>query len=192
MDLGKLNPKTTAFILIDIQDKFIPTMNKIEDVIKNVNILVKASEILKIPLIVTEQYPKGLGNTIDEIKLPEYNKENLNNVTKIKKIHFSCFGCKEFTGKLEELKKKGITSLVLFGIEAHVCVLKTALDALEKGFDVHVIADAVTSRSKHNKRIANQRMMQSGVFLSSTEIILFQLIDEAKGDEFKAISGLVK
>ena len=184
-NLGKLDREKTAFILVDIQEKFIPAMNKIEDVIKNTNILVKASEILNIPLIVTEQYPKGLGNTIKEIKLPE-------NTLKIEKTHFSCFGCDEFSKELEELKKKGITSLILFGIEAHVCILKTALDGLEKGFDVHVVADAVTSRSKHNKRIANQRMMQSGVFLASTEIILFQLIDEAKGDEFKEISGLVK
>ncbi|MBT4824425.1 hydrolase [Candidatus Woesearchaeota archaeon] len=185
MNLGKLNPKTTAFILIDLQEKFIPAMNKIEDVIQNANILIKASEILKIPLIVTEQYPKGLGNTINFLKIPE-------DTTKIEKIHFSCFGCKEFSTKLEELKKKGITSLVLFGVEAHVCVLKTALDAIEKEFEVHVVADAVTSRKKHDKRIANQRMMQSGVFFASTEIILFQLIDKAENDEFKAISELIK
>jgi nicotinamidase-related amidase len=185
MNLGKLNPKTTAFILIDIQEKFIPAMHKIEDVIRNANTLVKASEILDIPLIVTEQYPKGLGKTIDKIKLHK-------KAQKIEKTHFSCFGCEEFSTKLEELKKKGVTSLVLFGIEAHVCILKTALDALEKEFEVHVVADAITSRSKPDKRIANQRMMQSGVFFASTEIILFQLIDKAEGDEFKAISKLIK
>lgn len=185
MVLGILDKKSTAFVMIDIQDKFVPVISGVKGVIKNANILVKASEILKVPLIVTEQYPKGLGGTVKSIKLPE-------NVTKIEKTHFSCFGCDGFDKKIKELKTKGFKSLVLFGIETHVCILKTALDAISEGFEVHVVADAVGSRTILNKDAALKRMAQSGVFIATSEMILFQLMDKAGTEEFKEISGLVK
>ncbi len=171
--------------MIDIQEKFVPAISGINEVIKNANILVKASEILKIPLIVTEQYPKGLGNTVKNIKLPE-------NVTKIEKTHFSCFGNDEFSVIMKKLKQKKVKSLVLFGIETHVCILKTALDALSEEFEVHVVADAVSSRTQLNKDAALKRMAHSGIFIATTEIILFQLMDKAGTEEFKEISKLVK
>jgi nicotinamidase-related amidase len=137
--------------------------------------------VLKIPLLVTEQYPKGLGKTSDKINLFE-NKG-------VEKISFSCFGCDEFN---EKLKALNVTDLVLFGIETHVCVQKTALDALKNNYTVHVIADAVGSRKNQNKAIGIKRMKQSGAFVTSTESILFQLMDGAGTDEFKIISNLVK
>ena len=171
-----------AFILIDIQERFLPVIHNIGTVIANANKLVKSASILKLPLVVTEQYPKGLGRTVDEINLDEGQEI-------IEKISFDCFGCHDFTRKLEVLAVK---SLVLFGIEAHVCVLETALGAVASGYEVHVVADAVSSRTESNKNLALERLRQSGDFVVSTEMILFQLMDYAGTDEFKAISKLIK
>jgi nicotinamidase-related amidase len=171
-----------AFLLIDIQEKFLPVIHNIEAVIDNANKLVSGASILKIPLIVTEQYPKGLGRTVDRINLSEGQEI-------IEKISFDCFGCDKFNEKLMELTAK---SLVIFGIEAHVCVLKTSLEAAARGYEVHVVADAVSSRTEENKLLALERLRQSGVFIVSTEMILFQLMHEAGTDEFRAISRLVK
>lgn len=182
MKLGMPERNEVAFVLIDIQEKFLPVIHNIETVIANANKLVSSASILKIPLVVTEQYPKGLGRTVDEIDLDEGQKI-------IEKISFDCFGCHDFTRKIEGL---GVRSLVLFGIEAHVCVLKTALGAVSSGYEVHVVADAVSSRTAENRVLALERLRQSGVFIVSTEMILFQLIDRAGTGEFKAISKLIK
>jgi nicotinamidase-related amidase len=180
--LGLLDKDSTIFVLVDIQEKFMSVLYNADEMASNANILVKASEILGIPLLVTEQYPKGLGKTIESIVLPEGNHA-------IEKVSFSCFGSEEFMKRLKELGKD---NLVLFGVEAHVCILKTALDALKNGFKVHVVADAISSRSAENRSLAIERMRQSGVFIIPTETVLFQLIDKAGTDEFKALSKLIK
>ena len=180
--LGIPNREKTVFVLVDVQEKFVPVIDNIDTVIKNSNILIQASQILNMPLVVTEQYPQGLGKTSDKILLPE--KRYL-----IEKVHFSCFGSEEFSTKMKEL---GAESIVLFGVEAHVCILKTALDALKNGLEVYVVADAVSSRTQENKWLALDRMRQAGVFVVSTEMILFQLLDKAGTEEFKQISKLVK
>ena len=181
-EVGIINRDKTAFVMIDIQDKFIPIIHEIDKVIKNTNILIKAAEILKIPLVVTEQYPKGLGKTNEKVLLPK------NNIP-YEKIEFSCFGCREFTKKIKELK---VDTLVIFGIETHVCVVQTVLDALEQDYKVHVVEDAISSRTIENKRIGIERMRQSGAFIVSTEMILFQLMKKAFIEGFKDISDLVK
>ena len=179
---GIISREKTVFVLVDIQEKFIPVVHNIDQVISNTNILIRASEILNIPLIVTEQYPKGLGMTWREINLPD-------NPVLFEKIHFSCFGCDEFSKKIEEM---GAESIVLFGIETHVCVLQTALDALKNNITVYLVSDAVSSRTPENKSIAIERMRQSGIFIVSTEMILFQLLERAGTGEFRLISDLVK
>ena len=171
-----------AFVLVDIQEKFLPVIHNVEAVIDNASRLVKGASILEIPLIVTEQYPKGLGHTVGKINLDAGQEI-------IEKISFDCFGCGDFTRKLEDL---GVRSLVIFGIEAHVCVLKTALEALARNYEAHVVADATSSRTEENKALALERLRQSGVFIVSTEMILFQLMDRAGTDEFRAIGGLIK
>ena len=133
-------------------------------------------------MVITEQHPKGLGHTSNKIKLPK--KKYL-----IEKDHFSCFGSKEFTNKIKELE---VDSLVLFGIEAHVCILKTALDGLKNKFDIYVVADAISSRTLENKSLAIERMRQSGVFIVSCEMIIFQLLEKAGTENFKKIYKLVK
>lgn len=180
--LGIIDRNKTAFVLVDIQEKFVPVISGIDHVISNANVLAKASEILKIPLIVTEQYPKGLGKTSNKIAFSH-------NAYLIEKIEFSCFACEEFARKIRELK---VDTIVLFGIETHVCILQTALDALSNKLEVHVVFDAVASRTQENKQIAIEGMRQSGVFISSTETVLFQLVKKAGTEEFKLISKLIK
>ena len=171
-----------VFVLVDIQEKFLPVIHDIHSVIDNANKLVRSASVLKIPLIGTEQYPKGLGHTASGIHLDDGQEI-------IEKISFDCFGCETFTRRLVELKAK---SLVIFGIEAHVCVLKTAIEAVARNYEVHVVADGVSSRTADNRILALERMRQSGIFIASTEMILFQLMERAGTDEFKAISRLVK
>ena len=182
MGFGIIKRDDTAFVLIDIQEKFLPVIYDIQGVIDNANRLVQGASILNIPLLVTEQYPKGLGKTVDSIGFNDGQEI-------IEKIAFDCFGCDEFVNKINQLNRK---SLVIFGIEAHVCVLKTSLEALNRGYEVHLIADAVSSRTQRNRDIAIERMRLSGALIASTEMILFQLMDQAGTDEFWAISKLVK
>ncbi len=180
--IGRTNPAKTAFVLIDIQERLLPHISNNEEVVANANKLIKGAEIAGAKLLVTEQYPKGLGSTDKAVELPE-------NCNITEKMCFSCMQSEEFLQRLKDTKVK---SLVLFGIETHICVFKTALDALRKGFDVHVVADAVGSRTDKNRNIAIKRMAQSGAYIVSTEMILFQMIEEAGNDTFKAISRLIK
>jgi len=180
--LGILEREGTVFVLVDIQEKFIPAMSNIDETIANADILTRTAEILEVPLVVTEQYPQGLGKITDRIHIPE--KRHL-----IEKINFGCFGCNEFSEKINEL---GAKRIVLFGLEGHICVLKTALEALNRNIEVHAVADAVCSRKEENTKIGLERMKQSGVFIASTEMILFQLMDRADTDEFKKIRNLIR
>ncbi len=182
MRIGKINRESTALLIIDIQEGLMPSIPHREKIIHNANKLIKGAGILNIPVIVTEQYPKGLKNTCKEIDLPEGQQV-------IEKISFSCFLKEDVITKLESYRVK---SLLIAGVESHICVLKTALDALEKGYEAHIASDAIGSRTFENKAIAIERMRQSGAFIASTEMILFQLMDYAKTDEFKLISTLIK
>ena len=181
-NLGLLERNNTVFVLVDMQEKLLPAMYGADVLISNSNILVKAANVLKIPLIVTEQYPKGLGKTSERIQLPSGSYV-------IEKISFGCFGSEDFMAKLKKLKRK---SLVLFGVEAHVCILKTALEALNRGYEVHIAADAIASRTAENRSVAIERMRQSGAYIVPTETVLFQLMDKSGTDEFKALSRLIR
>ncbi|MCC6582933.1 MAG: hydrolase [Chitinophagales bacterium] len=180
MQTGKLNLEDCLLLVIDIQERLIPVIHQHEEVIHNANILLKGMEILGVPVIVTEQYPKGLGNTCKEIILGDDAKV-------MEKITFSCLGNDHIKESVQTEKQ-----IIICGVEAHICVLKTALDLLDEGYQVHLITDAVSSRKKENKQVAIERMKQSGVFISSTEMILFQLLDKAGTEEFKLISKLIK
>ncbi|MCO5229550.1 MAG: hydrolase [Chitinophagales bacterium] len=180
--IGLLKKSSTALLVIDVQERLMPVIDGQEQIFLNVNKLIEGAQILGISTVITEQYPRGLGKTCQEIKLPE-------NPTIIEKICFSSMLSDEVKAYL---KKHHISSLIICGVEAHICVLKTTLDALDAGFEVHVIADAVSSRTKENKQIALERMRQSRAFIASTEMVLFQLMNEAGTAEFKAISQLIK
>ena len=172
-----------ALAVIDIQERLLPAMHERERVVQNALRLVQAAGILKLPVIVTEQYRKGMGATIPEVaaEIPD--------VSPIEKLSFSCCGAEAFGAALVT---SGSTDVILCGIEAHVCVLQTALDLLDRGFRAFVVADAVSSRTPANLLVALDRLRESGAAIVSTEMILFELLDRAGTGEFKQILPLVK
>lgn len=174
--------KNSALVIIDAQEKLFPLMIRKEEMLKNIVKLIKFCRICKIPIILTEQYPKGLGRTIKEIR------EELKDVSPIEKTSFSCFGSKEFR---KVLKRKKVNTLIIVGIEAHVCVLQTALEA-PKNFRVYVIADAISSRMFENVEIGLQRMRDAGVIISSTEITMYELLKDARTSEFREARELLR
>ena len=174
--------ENTALIIIDVQERLLPVIDDGDEMIRQVNILIDGARILGIPILFTEQYPKGLGSTCAQV-----HKESDDRV--MEKISFSCLG-NEFFKK--ELKSLNVDHLILAGAETHICVLNTALDALEEGYTVHLVADAVSSRTPFNRQHGIERLRQSGVFVCTTEMILFQLLQEAGTDMFKKISHLIK
>lgn len=181
-DVGLVNRLETAFLIIDLQEKLMPVISEKEQVFANVNKLIAGAKILNVPVIVTEQYSKGLGHTCKEIYLTD-------NEFVIEKMCFSSMLSNQVNEKLKELKVK---SLIIAGVEAHICVLKTALDALANGYAVHIVADGVSSRKKLDREIALERIKQSRGYVVTTEMILFQLMDFAGTEEFKQISKLIK
>ncbi|MFN8670893.1 MAG: hydrolase [Candidatus Sericytochromatia bacterium] len=174
----------TVAVLVDIQEKLFPFISDNQKLVENCIKLIKGLELLEVPLIVTEQYTKGLGKTI-----PELQEVVGNNYNPIEKIDFSCCGSEEFFQKLEQLNKRNI---ILMGIEAHVCVLQTAIDLTESGFNVIVIEDCISSRKLNDKTIALKRFTHEGCFISTYESILLELCRKAGNDVFKSISKLIK
>jgi len=177
----KLSSKLNALIIIDIQEKIIrPIFNK-DSIIKNIKKLIDAYQILEENIFISEQNPLKLGATIPEL-LPK------NGFKKIEKMEFSLANIKEF---LEELKNKKITNLIVCGIETHICIQQTALDCLQKGFEVILVSDAMSSRNMKDHEIALQRMIQSGAILTTTESIIFELCKTADRKEFKEIRNII-
>ena len=172
-----------TLVLIDIQDKLAAAMKKKEEVVANCLHLVELAKLLEIPLLVTEQYPKGLGPTLEEIRtaLPAYEP--------FEKTAFDC--CRE-VGFIEKVAATGRKKILLTGMEAHICVLQTTLGLLQAGYPVQVVRDAVCSRTKDNFRIGIEWMRQAGAVITGTETVLFQLLEKAGGEAFKIISKRIK
>jgi len=177
-----LKEKTIA-IIVDVQERLFPHIHNNDQVAKNLQILIKGLQHLEIPLKVTEQYRKGLGNTIPEIK------SLLGDVTNMEKMAFSCCDEPNF---ITEIQKEAKSFIILAGVESHICVLQTAIDLKEKGYNPVVVEDCVESRNPENKRIAINRLIQEGIIVTSYESVLFELCRYAGSDAFKAISKLVK
>jgi isochorismate hydrolase len=179
----RITKENTVGLIIDIQERLFPAMIEKEILLKNTIILIQGLIELKLPLIVTQQYSKGLGETIDEIKsvIPDFSF--------IEKRDFSC--CDESTvmENLEGLKAKNI---IICGIESHVCVLQTAVDLKEAGLNPIVVMDCVSSRNNENIENAKERFRHEGIMMTSYESILFELTRSSAAPEFKAISRLVK
>src|ERR1700677_259440 len=146
MNIGLPSRESTALLVIDIQERLMPVIFENGRIFDNVNKLLRGAEILGLEAIVTEQYPKGLGHTCKEVQLPE--APNI-----IEKV---CFSCLQSDPVNDQLKLTNRKSLILSGVEAHICVLKTALDALQAGYEVHVVADAVSSRTAENKHLRSE------------------------------------
>jgi isochorismate hydrolase len=181
-NVGLVNRSESTFLIIDLQEKLMPVISQKDEVFANVNKLIVGAKILNVPIIVTEQYSKGLGHTCKEISL-------MDDQLVIEKMCFSSMLSDPLSEKLKDLNTK---SLIIAGVEAHICVLKTALDALAKGYEVHIVADAVSSRKTFDREMALDRIKQAGGYIVTTEMILFQLMDFAGTEEFKQISKLIK
>ena len=169
-----------ALIVIDIQDKLLPFIAHKELMVANVVRLIKFAKIINMPVIVTEQ--EKLGETIPEIKT------ELTDPQPIRKIFYSCFKCEPF---VESLRKLGKKTLILTGMETHICIMQTALHALPE-FNVHIISDAVSSRFVNNWELGIERMRKAGAVISSTEMVIFELLGRAGTDEFRATLPLVR
>jgi nicotinamidase-related amidase len=174
----------SLLLIIDIQEGFRKAIPDLDKVIDNTSKLAKAFSILGIPIVLTEQYPKGLGSTCPELK------NILEDCDRIEKVSFDCFNDDSFAD-LIKTKYKNKKNLIIAGIESHVCVFQTALSA-KKDFNVYLIADAVSSRKQSDKQIALRRLEKEGIKLASTEMIIFQMLKDSKDDNFKQISSIVK
>ena len=178
-----LKPENTCLVLIDIQEKLLHVMNDSARVVKNTAVLIQIAKSLDIPILWCQQYPKALGPTVEELS------SLLDGQTPIDKYSFSCQGNEQFQQRLDEIKPQ---TAILCGIESHVCVFQTALDLIQKGLYVHVIADAISSRTPENCQIGIDRMKSAGAVISSTEMLLFELLRTAKHAKFKELSKLIK
>jgi isochorismate hydrolase len=178
-----LNDAAVA-VIIDIQEKLFPHIYANEQLAENCRKLISGLLVLEVPLLVTEQYTAGLGPTITPLQ--EILSESY---VPVEKLAFSCCGAPDFMNKL---KLSGKNSVILMGIETHVCVLQTALDLLENGFVPVIVEDCVSSRKTADKQIAIERMRSEGCVITSLESILLELCRAAGTDKFKAISRLIK
>jgi len=180
-----LNKKGLALIIIDVQDSLVQAMRPevSEVVIRNISILIHAAKTLEFAILCTEQYPKGLKRTIPSIR------KALEPMEPFEKITFSAVRDEVF---MEGLSSLGLTQVIVTGMESHVCVFQTVLDLLARGYLVHVPQDAVCSRTKQNWRTGLLLMERAGAVMTSTETIVFQLLERAGTDAFKAIAPLIK
>jgi nicotinamidase-related amidase len=183
MDAFHISKDKTALLIVDIQERLVPAMPEGPRVIANCLHLIELAKMYNMPVLVTEQYPKGLGHTVAEIKdaLPDYDPAE--------KTSFSCCGDDNFFTRLRETGRRNI---LITGMEAHVCVLQTCLDLLAADYNVHLIKDAVCSRSADNLEIGTELMRDAGAVITCTETVLFQLLKKAGTEEFKVISKRIK
>jgi nicotinamidase-related amidase len=179
-----LNFSDSVFIIIDLQQRLVSAMpNDIAiATVKTTQHLLTAATTLEIPIMVTEQYPQGLGATVTELA------ELIDSENVIEKTSFSCAKVRTFMKRLDEMGRKQV---VLAGMESHICVLQTALDFLAQGFHVYVVEDAICSRDIKNKANAIHRMRDLGVNVTNMESVLFEWLGDAAHPQFKALSKLV-
>lgn len=178
-----LRANDTVLVVIDVQEKLLPVMHDPDRVSRACGILLQGVQHVGVPVIVTEQYPKGLGHTVADVSA------HFGDATVLEKVSFSCAGNESFLDFLEERNRDQV---LLAGIETHVCVLQTALDLIDEGMQVHVAADACSSRNPEHHKMALDRMRSAGAIITNTESALFEMCAIAQGDAFKAISRLVR
>ena len=178
--------RKSVLVIIDVQERLSTAMPEkvLKKILEKISLLSRAAALLNIPVIVSEQYPKGLGSTLSNItsSLPD-------NVLIKEKTCFSCASNPDFITTLESLNKKQV---ILVGMEAHICVTQTALELQSSNYQVFISEDAVCSRTKHNYKNALQRMRQAHCVISNSESICFEWLRDAKHSQFKKISSLIK
>lgn len=175
----RLDPRRTALVVVDLQQKLVPAIESHQELVRNAVLLLRLARALGLPVLLTTQYAKGLGATIPEV-LAE-----VPGATPIDKVSFGCFGDPGFLDRLRSLV--GRDQLLLAGVESHICVAQTALRALEEGYAVHVATDAVGSRTEANRQVGLSRMERAGALLSSAEMAIYELLGRSDGPAFKAM-----
>ncbi|MDO8988274.1 MAG: hydrolase [Sideroxyarcus sp.] len=180
-----LEPTNAVLVVIDVQERLCAAMdaNVLAQLTKNAGILLESANELAVPVIFTEQYVKGLGSTLAALK------DRAPAASCHEKMSFSCCGNEAF---VKQLKDSGRTQIIVAGMETHVCVQQTVIDLLDAGFNVHVVKDAVMSRSNDNRQTAMEAMVLAGAVPTSTESVVFQLLGVAGTETFKKLSKLVK
>jgi len=179
-----LDAGSAALVVIDVQEKLCQAMDEkvLRHLVKNAGILLEAAAELQIPVVGTEQYVKGLGELLPELK-------NRLTAPTLEKMTFSCCGDPAFVEKMQALGRRQV---IVVGMECHVCVLQTVIELLAAGFNVHLVRDAVMSRRKENWLVGLETARDAGAVITSTEAALFQLLRVAGTDEFKKLSKLVR
>lgn len=177
--MSLLRRDRAALVVVDVQEGFRPAIDRFDDVVRRTGQLVRGARALDVPVVVTEQYPKGLGATVAEVG------EHLEGVTPIEKTVFSAV-------RADGFDLAGRDQALVLGIEAHVCVSQTVHDLLADGVDVHVAADAVSSRAPEDRERALRRFEDAGATVTTTEAALFELLERAGSPEFKFVQGLIK
>ncbi len=177
-----LNTDNTLLVIVDIQEKLAPAIYKKDELIAGAAKLINSMNVLEVPIIYTEQNPDGLGSTVEPLKTILGDKA-------ITKIAFSCCGEPAFVDAVKATARKQV---ILAGMETHVCVYQTARDLIEAGYDVHVVADAVSSRTPENKQIGLDKIKSAGAEITSVETAVFELLKVASGDKFRQILKIVK
>jgi nicotinamidase-related amidase len=180
-DVSRLTTQDSVLVVVDIQEKLVAKIPSAETLLKNVSFLLDAANLLQVPQRVTEQYPKGLGSTVTLLK-------SKLSAEAISKTAFSCCGAPGFLADLRELNRQAI---VLVGMEAHVCVLQTALDLLEASFQVYLPVDALASRTTLDSEIGLRRLERAGAILCTCESTVFEWLGDSTHPQFKAISKLI-
>ncbi len=179
----RLNKENAIGVVIDMQEKLLPHIQNHEQLLNKNLTMIHGLRALNVPIVVTQQYTKGLGNTVKPIN------EAIGNFSYIEKLTFSCYREPSF---IKIMNRSGNRNVIITGIESHVCVLQTALDLLYNNFTPVVVTDAIGSRNSEDMKIALWRMRDIGCIMTTTESILFELCRQAGTPEFKKISNLVK
>jgi nicotinamidase-related amidase len=179
-----LSGEGAVLLIVDVQEAFRDAIGNFSTIAANIARAVSGFDLLGLPILVTEQYPKGLGPTAEEIRLSMADK-----FEPIEKTAFSAFGAADVRIKLEDLAAKQV---VLGGVETHVCVNQTAHDLLKNGYVVHLLTDCVGSRFDHDKAAGLEKMRSSGVVFSSVEMALFEVMRDAEHEKFKEVQALIK
>ena len=179
----RLKASECVLVIVDVQERLARIMERRSQVENAIGVLIQAAKLHQIPIVLTQQYTKGLGPTVDAVA------SRLDGAEPVEKIFFSCCSEEPFTQKLDSLGRKKV---ILTGMETHICVLQTALDRLDGGYTVHVPWDAVCSRIDGNRDAGLRFMEQAGVFLTSMETAVFQILEKAGTPQFKEISSLLK
>lgn len=183
MEKFVLKKDEAVLVIVDIQERLAAVMDERQKVVDNCLHLIELARLQNIPIIINEQYPKGLGPTVPEIK------HALEPYKPLEKLTFSCCGGSEFP---DHIAGTGRKKVILCGMETHVCVLQTCIDLLAKDYVVHSVSDAICSRTNDNYRTALEYMRDAGAVITCTETVLFQLLEKAGTEEFKIISKRIK